>query len=101
VILFKTSIATVRDGLVASASVTREMYNAIVSVHRIPRETKMTIEERLAVLERDVATLKRQSDSGKAEDWLKKVAGSMKDEPDFAEVLRLGQEIRRANTGDS
>ena len=57
----------------------------------------MTIEERLAVLEHEVAVLKLQSQPENAANWLAKVAGSMKDEPDFAEVLRLGQEIRRAD----
>lgn len=58
----------------------------------------MTIEERLAVLEQDMAQLKRQAQPREPENWLAKVAGSMKDEPDFAEVLRLGQEIRREDS---
>jgi hypothetical protein len=59
----------------------------------------MTIEERLIVLEQDMAELKRQAQPREPENWLAKVAGSMKDEPEFAEVLRLGQEIRRADAG--
>jgi hypothetical protein len=61
----------------------------------------MTIEERLAVLEQDVAELKRRAQPSDAANWLTKVAGSMKDEPDFTEVLRLGREIRRADTPET
>ncbi len=57
----------------------------------------MTIEERLSLLEEDVATLKKNGSPEPNANWLTKVLGSMKDEPDFAEVLRLGQEIRRAD----
>ena len=54
-----------------------------------------TVEQRLEKLETEVAELKRQKDA-KA-DWLSVVAGSFKDDPEFAEIVRLGQEIRRAD----
>jgi hypothetical protein len=53
------------------------------------------VEERLAVLETEVAELKRSLRPG--ETWFNRVAGSMKDDPEFDEVLRLGREIRRAD----
>lgn len=57
-----------------------------------------TIEARLAVLERDVARLKEQG-GGRAGngDWLSRIAGSMQQHPEFAEVLELGREVRRAD----
>jgi hypothetical protein len=54
-----------------------------------------TLEQRLEKLEAEVAELKRHKDA-KA-DWLSVVAGSFKDDPGFAEIVRLGQEIRRAD----
>jgi hypothetical protein len=57
-----------------------------------------TVEERLAVVEAELAQLKQRL-TGKAGSttWLDRVAGSMKDEPEFAEVLRLGRAIRDAD----
>jgi hypothetical protein len=55
-----------------------------------------TIEQRLEKLEADVAELKRQNDA-KKKDWLSVVTGSFKDDPEFAEIVRLGREIRRAD----
>jgi len=55
------------------------------------------IEQRVAVLERDLAELKRRvasSESGK--NWIEAMTGSMKDYPEFEEILRLGREYRRS-----
>jgi hypothetical protein len=57
-----------------------------------------TIEEGLSKLERDVALLKSQSESGAARaGWITDVMGSFKDDPDFDEILRLGKKIRDAD----
>jgi hypothetical protein len=57
--------------------------------------SQATIEERLAVVEAELAELKRQLNGRTATaNWLDRIAGSMKDEPEFAEVLRLGRAIR-------
>ena len=57
-----------------------------------------TVEERLSKLERDVALLKSQSESGAARTgWITDVMGSFKDDPDFDEILRLGKKIRDAD----
>ena len=56
------------------------------------------VEERLALLEKEVAELKRTVRP--RENWFDRVAGSMKDDPEFDEVLRLGREIRQAERPD-
>jgi hypothetical protein len=54
-----------------------------------------TVEQRLDALERAVADLQRQAPVGQP--WWERVAGSMKDLPEFDEVLRLGREARDAD----
>jgi hypothetical protein len=54
----------------------------------------MTVEERLAVLEREFAELKQHV--APKQDWIAKVSGSFKNDPDFGEILRFGREIRDA-----
>jgi hypothetical protein len=55
-----------------------------------------TIEQRLQKLESDMAELKRLNGERKT-DWFSAVAGSFKDDPEFAEIVRLGREIRQAD----
>ena len=52
-----------------------------------------TIEQRLERLESGVAELKRQNNAEK-KDWFSAVAGSFKDDAEFAEIAHLGKEIR-------
>ena len=56
-----------------------------------------TIESRLAKVERELAILKAQRGpySDKS-NWIEKISGSFKDDPDFLEIVRLGKEIRDA-----
>ena len=59
---------------------------------------QQTLEQRVAALEQEVADLKKQlrapeSDNG---DWVERMSGSMKDYPEFDEVIRLGAEWRRS-----
>jgi hypothetical protein len=57
-----------------------------------------SLEERVKVLEKEVAELKqRLLQLSWRGTWLEKVSGSMKDYPEFEEVLRLGAEIRAAD----
>ncbi len=57
-----------------------------------------TVEERLAAVEAELAQLKHRLNGRTASStWLDRIAGSMKDEPEFAEVLRLGREARDAD----
>ena len=60
-----------------------------------------SIEERLDHLERDAANLKRRVGEGEMKkNWIERITGSFENDPDFAEILRLGQEIRRADRSD-
>lgn len=57
-----------------------------------------TTEQRLSALEREMAELKRQLDEQRQSgNWIEKITGSFKDDPDFGEILRLGREARQAD----
>ncbi len=49
---------------------------------------------RVGALEREVAELKRRPLP--PENWIARLTGSMKDEPEFVDILRLGRELREA-----
>ncbi len=56
----------------------------------------MTIEERVSVLERQVAELRQSAHAPSTPlERFRRLAGSFEDEPEFDEVVRLGREIRR------
>ena len=53
--------------------------------------------ERLRALEKEVADIKRRLEQPAANgNWVDEISGSMKRFPEFDEVVRLGQEFRRA-----
>jgi hypothetical protein len=56
-----------------------------------------TIESRLEAVEKEIAQLKRRL-GGKAfsRPWYEPLFGSMKDFPEFDEVVRLGRELRNS-----
>lgn len=54
-----------------------------------------TIENRLAKVERDLAILKTKVARDKT-NWIAEITGAFKDDPDFDEIVRLGQEMRDA-----
>ena len=56
-----------------------------------------TIEERLATVERELAELKSRLPALPKANWIEAITGSMKDYPEFDEVLRHGKEIRDAD----
>ncbi len=58
--------------------------------------TPFTIEQRLTRLEAEVEGLQRQVARNTVKDW-HAVVGSFKDDAEFAEILRLGCEIRQAD----
>jgi hypothetical protein len=59
---------------------------------------QQTLEERVAHVEQDLAQLKSQIQHLRpGQGWIDRITGSFKDDPDFDEILRLGQEIRRAD----
>ncbi len=61
-----------------------------------------TLESRLEAVERDVAQLKDLvGGAPETFPWYHRMVGSMKDYPEFAEVVRLGRELRKAENGVS
>jgi hypothetical protein len=60
--------------------------------------SQATLEQRVTALENAVLELQQALKSRKlAPDWLDRVAGSMKNEPAFDEVLAYGRAIRQAD----
>ena len=58
----------------------------------------VALEERLTAVERDLAELKDHVFRAHRErPWFEKMIGSMRDYPEFAEVVKLGREIRKAD----
>ena len=58
---------------------------------------------RLATVEKEVAQLKErvgQGSSAEGQPWYLKHAGKFGDDPDFAEIVQLGKEIRQADRPD-
>ena len=59
----------------------------------------VALEERLTAVERDLAELKDHVlRADRQRPWFEKMIGTMKDYPEFAEVVKLGREIRKADT---
>jgi hypothetical protein len=61
-----------------------------------------TVEDRLAHLEQEMAELKRRLPNSSAlpsrnTNWLDAVVGSFENEPEFDEILKLGQLARQAD----
>lgn len=62
---------------------------------------ELSVEERLARLEREVARLKLKVKMlHPKKDWITAITGTAKDDPDYEEILRLGKEIRDAERLD-
>lgn len=62
----------------------------------------MQLEERVAILEAEVARLKNQIEhqTESTTPWWKKVSGTFKDNPAFEEAMRLGREYRESQRSD-
>ena len=61
---------------------------------------QLSIEERLADQEREVAELRRECPAVRVAvppgtNWVDAISGSMKDFPEFEKVIEYGREIRR------
>ena len=57
-----------------------------------------TLKHRLAILEQEVADLKRKSESNSiSSNWLDKLIGSISDELAFLEALEYGRAFRQAD----
>lgn len=63
--------------------------------------TGSSLEERMSHVEKDVAELKSQFDGLRSKGkWIDRITGTFRDDPEFDEILRLGQKIRRADRTD-
>ena len=61
-----------------------------------------SLEERMEKVEQELERLKGQSNGAKDKsNWISEITGSFKDDEDFDEILRLGQEERRADRNDA
>lgn len=61
-----------------------------------------TIEQRLASLEHEVAQIRLQlPDRSTSDNWVDQISGSMKDFPEFDEVVKLGREFRASHESAS
>ena len=60
------------------------------------------LEQRLAALEHEVAEL-RESIASRAlkSGWLERLTGSFKDDPEFEEIVRLGEQYRQSQRPES
>jgi hypothetical protein len=59
--------------------------------------TALTVEERLAIVEQELAELKKMMPGlASKPNWITRITGSFKDDPEFGEILRMGREIRKA-----
>jgi hypothetical protein len=67
--------------------------------------SQAALEDRLATLEREVDRLRRRLDASHptgqgapgVPNWIEAVTGSMADDPEFQEVVRLGRAARQAD----
>jgi hypothetical protein len=61
-----------------------------------------SVDDRLTALESELAVLRLQlAERGGNTDWLAALTGSFRDQPEFEEVLRLGQEAREHEPADA
>ena len=54
---------------------------------------QISLEQRVAALKKQLETRAPSAD----DNWIEKISGTFKNDPEFAEILRLGAEIRRAD----
>ena len=57
-----------------------------------------SLEQRLKVLETEVAAIKKRLGTDPTGDnWIEKITGTFEGDKEFAEIVRLGAELRRAD----
>ena len=58
---------------------------------------QQTIEERLTQVEQELAEIKRRLVQGvERKSWVERIAGTFKDDAEFAEIVKLGRDFRKA-----
>jgi len=58
---------------------------------------QLTLEKRVSDLEKQMGLLMNEVFQSKSKPgWVQKIVGSMENDPDFAEILKFGREIREA-----
>ena len=58
----------------------------------------LTLEERITLLERQMADVRQRLPRQETtREWLQRISGSFKVNPDFEEIVRYGQEFREAD----
>jgi hypothetical protein len=56
-----------------------------------------SFEDRLAIVEKEIRELKQvQAPGSPKHNWLEKITGTFKNDPELGEILRLRQEIRKS-----
>jgi hypothetical protein len=64
--------------------------------------SQYSIEQRLEMLEREVAQLRQRLVSAPTNgNWVDEIAGSMKQFPEFDDVVRLGRQFRESLSSES
>ncbi len=61
---------------------------------------RLTLEERVERLERQLATISSRLSENSHKPWWEKIAGVFENDPDFEEILALGREIREQDSPD-
>lgn len=57
-----------------------------------------SLEERVSDLEKQVKYLSQEALRNRSKPgWVRKIVGSMENDPEFVEILKLGREIREAD----
>jgi hypothetical protein len=59
------------------------------------------IEQRLAVVEEELARLRQKIDDRPKGNWIERLTGSFKDDPNFEEIVKLGADIRKSQRPDT
>lgn len=61
-------------------------------------KTIQSLQLRVSRLERELAALRKSLKAAPpAEPWWKSISGEFKDDPAFAEIVRLGRKLRKAD----
>jgi hypothetical protein len=64
----------------------------------IPMRQPTSLDERIKLLENDVTAIKKRLGIAPTEEnWIEKITGTFEGDTEFAEIVKLGAELRRAD----